>query len=204
MPQLNSLHLLLALLLAGPAAAQVPAGQLSLEDAFLNPALRLPDLPQLTWLPGTAHDFAYVQPATRSQPAVLVRGSATDRHLTTLVSLPVLAEALHAAGAARPDTFPQLRWQNARTLLLTSPRDTVVYAYDLPTGRARRLFSRPVDDWALDAPHARLAYAEAVRLKKVVTHLSDVPYSNEQYDWVEVDTVFTPHYAGGVLRVPAA
>ncbi|MGI4874703.1 MAG: DPP IV N-terminal domain-containing protein [Janthinobacterium lividum] len=190
---MKQLVLLLALLLAAAAArAQAPARLLTPEAAFLDPALRVADLAQLSWIPGTAHDFAYVRPAAAGRPAALLRGSAIRSGLTTVVTLRALLGALREVGVVRPVAFAQLQWQNAHALLLPLPGR--VLRYDVRTGCATELYRLDTVSTygrTLHPPTASLAY----------TKLSTVRRGREEDDTEQL-YVTGPNCPAEQVRVP--
>ncbi|MCB2408278.1 S9 family peptidase [Hymenobacter lucidus] len=150
----------LALVLQLPAQAQQK--QLTMEDAFLNRALQPQNLRQLTWLPGSNDEFAYVR-ATNGQDE-LVRGTAGTDKLTPAVPLTQLSTALKAAGADEAKSFPAVQWLNATTLLVTSKNQ--VYRYDVASGQAAKVvsYATEADNVELDPTKTRVAYTKAQNL----------------------------------------
>ncbi|GAA4369968.1 S9 family peptidase [Hymenobacter saemangeumensis] len=147
-----------------PALAQAPSSgapgrQLTVEEAFLNRDLQPQNLRQLSWIPGSNDELAYLRPGQNGQPDELVRGSATGKDLTAVVSQTAFAEALKAAGAEFRN-FPTLQWRDASTLLVTSKNQ--VYSYDVKAGKASRLFGYDpaADNVEMDPSKTRVAYTK--------------------------------------------
>lgn len=160
-PALAGLALLLWLPLA-PAFSQ--SKQLTVEDAFLNRDLQPQNLKQLSWIPGSKDEVAYLRPSQKGQPDELLRGSATGKDLTPIVTQAALAAALKAAGATEPKAFPGVQWRDAGTLLITSKSQ--VYSYDLKTGKATRAFGydAEADNVDFDPTKTRVAYTKGPNL----------------------------------------
>jgi len=160
-PALAGLALLLWLPLA-PALSQ--SKQLTVEEAFLNRDLQPQNLRQLSWIPGSKDEVAYLRPAQKGQPDELLRGSATGKDLTPIVTQATLAAALKAAGATEPKAFPGVQWRDANTMLITSKNQ--VYSYDLKTGKATRAFGydAEADNVDFDPTKTRVAYTKGPNL----------------------------------------
>ena len=154
-PAPSWLFFLLLCLTLGPALAQNK--QLTVEDAFLNRSLQPQNLKQLTWIPGSQDEFSYVR-STGGQDE-LVRGSASGKDLSPIVTQAALADALKGAGADIK-TFPAGQWRDANTLLITSKSQ--VYAYDVKAAKASRLFAydAAADNVEMDPTKTRVAYTK--------------------------------------------
>ena len=150
--------------LAQPQAGAGQPKQLTVEDAFLNRDLQPQNLRQLTWIPGSKDEFAYVRSGIASQPDALVRGTATGKGQTIIVTQPILAAALKAAGADEPKAFPAVQWRDANTLLVVSKNR--VFAYDVKTGKVSGAFaySAEADNAEMDPTKTRVAYTKAQNL----------------------------------------
>ncbi|AKQ44845.1 prolyl tripeptidyl peptidase [Rufibacter radiotolerans] len=111
------------MLLALPAQAQQKL--LTMEDAFINPALSPANLRQLTWVPGTNY-FSYAA----DKGDQLLRGSVQDAPKVILTATD-LSAALEKAGASKVATVNGLQWLNSNELFLNQRGN--VYRYNLKT-----------------------------------------------------------------------
>jgi dipeptidyl-peptidase-4 len=147
-------------LAATPTFAQTK--QLSVEDAFLNRELQPKNLKQLSWIPGTKDEFSYLRSTDGKDE--LVRGTATGKDLSPIVSQAALSTSLQAAGADELKAFPMVQWRDAATLLITSK--SRVFSYDLKTGKASRAFAydAAAENVEMDPSKTRVAYTKAQNL----------------------------------------
>ncbi|UOQ55390.1 S9 family peptidase [Hymenobacter cellulosivorans] len=163
--------LVLALVSLLPARAQQQ--RLAMDDAFLNRDLQPENLLQLAWIPGTKAELAYVQ-TKEVEPSItrhtLVRSYAADTTLTVALRSTPLAAALYQAGAKVSVLgLPKMSWQNDHTVLTVNSGDSVsraVYAYDLKTKKANRLFlyDEQAQNIDYDPTKTRIAYTKAQNL----------------------------------------
>lgn len=160
-PALAGLALLLWLPLA-PAFSQ--SKQLTVEDAFLNRDLQPQNLKQLSWIPGSKDEVAYF----RTSPDIeLVRGSATGKDLTTIVTRVALRDAINKASGTESKPmlkFPDVMWRDANTFVV--PFIHSWYAYDIRMGKATRLFAidAKAENEDFDPTKTRVAYTKGPNL----------------------------------------
>ncbi|WP_192821654.1 S9 family peptidase [Rufibacter sp. LB8] len=147
---------LLFLATALPVAAQQKL--LTMEDAFLNPALQPANLRGLTWVPGT-NDYSYVHAKTD----LLLRGGLKG-DAKPVISTAELSAAVGKAGGANVTSVNGLQWLNASELLLN--QRSKLYRINTQTKTAQSFFSfDPAAENAEFSPNKqRVAYTKGNNL----------------------------------------
>lgn len=150
--------LLLATALALPAAAQQK--QLTMEDAYLNPALQPANLRLLTWIPGT-HEYSYV--SDKMDQLFRGNGAAKD-NARAVVSLTQLNSALEKAGAGKQNVLAGLQWLNANELLVNQRGK--LYRYNVQNQSAQPFYTFDAEGENTDfsPTKQRVAYTKAQNL----------------------------------------
>ncbi|MFB9864734.1 S9 family peptidase [Rufibacter immobilis] len=139
---------LLWLVLLSSVSAFAQKKQLTMEDAFLNPALTPANLRQLTWIPGT-DEYSYVS----DKMDQLLRGTVKGNAQVVLTAAD-LGAGLEKAGGTKTSTVNGLRWLN-RNEVLVNQRGRL-FRYNLQTKAAQTYY-------ALDAAAENVDFAPTLQ-----------------------------------------
>ncbi|RNI32072.1 S9 family peptidase [Rufibacter immobilis] len=149
---------LLWLVLLSSVSAFAQKKQLTMEDAFLNPALTPANLRQLTWIPGT-DEYSYVS----DKMDQLLRGTVKGNAQVVLTAAD-LGAGLAKAGGTKTSTVSGLRWLNRNEVLLNQRGR--LFRYNLQTKAAQAYYALDAAAENIDfAPTLqRVAYTKAQNL----------------------------------------
>ncbi|MBC5993438.1 S9 family peptidase [Pontibacter cellulosilyticus] len=166
----------LFVLVAASLQAQAQDKMLTMEDAIINPALQPENLRQLTWMVGS-DDYTYIKQNNGEQ--VLMRGNAAGGKESELLALSKLSSALEGAGAKKLNSFPQVQWADANTMVLNT--QYTVYHYNLKTGKAEAVtkYDAAAENTELDPTLKRIAYTKDYNLYVSAPGAPDVAVSTD-------------------------